>query len=69
MQENITRLQEAEEKKRIQMEGGEEDLPITDEELEAAARELAEQEAQAGAENPEFGEPEDKSDKFLESEE
>ena len=48
MQENITRLQEAEERGRLQKESGEEEeLPITDEELEAAAREMAEQEAAA----------------------
>lgn len=46
MQENITRLQEAEERKRLEEEAAEsgDEPPITDEELEAAARELAEQE-------------------------
>ena len=53
MQENITRLQEEEERRRLQ-EGGE--LPITDEELEAAARELAQwEETQEGP--AEDGEP------------
>lgn len=54
MQENITRLQEAEEQKRFQeerMENGEEP-PITDEELEAAARELAEREEEQEEEMP-----------------
>ena len=42
MQENIARLQEAEEQKAPSEEG--EELSISDEELEAAARELAGQE-------------------------
>ena len=52
MQEGIARLQEAEEKKRLQEEGGEAENPITDEELEAAARELAEREGAQEGEEP-----------------
>lgn len=51
MQENITRLQEEEERKRLQEEG--EEFPITDEELEAAARELARQEEGGPSESAE----------------
>ena len=59
MQENITRLQEAEERKRLQEEAGEDgEPPITAEELEAAARELAEREEAPEAEEPDGpGEP------------
>lgn len=46
MQMDIARLQAEEERKRLQ-EAGEEESPITDEELEAAARELAEREEEA----------------------
>ena len=53
MQENIARLQEAEEKKRLEEQMGEEELPISDEELEAAARELAEREEAGEALEPE----------------
>ena len=52
MQENITRLQEAEEQRRLREEQGEEEEPITDEELEAAARELAQREETLGGETP-----------------
>lgn len=56
MQEGIARLQEAEEKKRLQTEGEGEESPITDAELEAAARELAEQEESTEGERAPEGE-------------
>lgn len=67
MQENITRLQEAEERKRLQEEMGQEqeELPITDEELEAAARELAQREET----REELSAREEKTDEPAESEE